>query len=265
MRRRSRLHGELGPALRGERFGQRGEDPDEVDKGKASRGECRRPGAAAAAHPPLGRADDEPDAEGSPEDAQALRPAFLVGDSGDVRLRQAQHHEPDQARRRAHQQQGPSPPPVGQAADERGAEHLRECIGGPEQSEEKRGCHELLRVVRQQGKHEAEAKKLDNDIDEQEELEKQAVRTSAMEEAAISTRSFILTPDAARQDLVRRHIYDQVTVAGIDKDYGIEELAPKQNIGDTGGNTIAEDATRQTTGKQKETSGARLRKLFGRE
>jgi len=167
MRRRSRLHGELGPALRGERFGQRGEDPDEVDKGKASRGECRRPVAPAAAHPPLGRADDEPDAEGSPEDAQALRPAFLVGDSGDVRLRQAQHHEPDQARRRAHQQQGPSPPPVGQAADERGAEHLRECIGGPEQSEEKRGCHELLRVVRQQGKHEAKAKKLDNDIDEQ--------------------------------------------------------------------------------------------------
>jgi hypothetical protein len=102
-----------------------------------------------------------------------------------------------------------------------------------------------------------------NDIDEQEELEKQAVRTSAMEEAAISTRSFILTPDAARQDLVRRHIYDQVTVAGIDKDYGIEELAPKQNIGDTGGNTIAEDATRQTTGKQNETAGARLRKMFG--
>ena len=43
-------------------------------------------------------------------------------------------------------------------------------------------------------------------------------------------------------------------------EYGIEELAPKQNIGDTGGNTIREDSTRQTTGKQDEKAGGRLRK-----
>jgi hypothetical protein len=103
-----------------------------------------------------------------------------------------------------------------------------------------------------------------NDVDEQEELEKQAVRTAAMEETAISTRSGILTPDAARQDLVRRNIYDKATVAGIAEDYGNDIVAPKQNIGATGGNTIAEDAGRQTTGKQDETVGGRLRKMFGR-
>ena len=103
------------------------------------------------------------------------------------------------------------------------------------------------------------------DVDEQEELEKQAVRTAALEEYAIATRSFILTPDASRNDLVRRNIYDKATVKGIEADYGIDELAPKQNIGDTGGNTIEEDAGRQTTGKQNETAGGRLRKIFGRK
>ena len=104
-----------------------------------------------------------------------------------------------------------------------------------------------------------------SDVDEQEELEKQAVRTAALEEYAIATRSFILTPDASRKDLVRRNIYDAATIKGITGEYGIEELAPKQNIGDTGGNTIREDSTRQTTGKQDETAGGRLRKMFGKE
>ena len=99
-----------------------------------------------------------------------------------------------------------------------------------------------------------------SDIDEQEELEKQAVRTAALEEYAIAARSFILTPDASRNDLVRRNIYDKATIASIEANYGIEELAPKQNIGDTGGNTIREDSKRQTTGKQDEKAGARLRK-----
>lgn len=103
------------------------------------------------------------------------------------------------------------------------------------------------------------------DIDEQEELEKQAVRTSAMEEVAISVRSGILPPDAARKDLVRRNIYDKATVAGIASDYGEDIVAPKQNIGDTGGNTIREDTTRQDTGKQDQKVGDRLRKFFGRE
>jgi hypothetical protein len=98
------------------------------------------------------------------------------------------------------------------------------------------------------------------DVDEQEELEKQAVRTSAMEEAAISVRSGILPPEAARKDLARRHIYDQATVAGIASDYGNDIVAPKQMVGGAGGNTIEEDAGRQTTGKQNETAGGRLRK-----
>lgn len=103
------------------------------------------------------------------------------------------------------------------------------------------------------------------DVDEQEELEKQAVRTAAAEEYAIATRSFILTPEAARNDMVRRNIYDEATIKNIEADYGKEELAPKQNVGDTGGNTLKEDSTRTTSGKQDEKAGARLRKLFGRE
>ena len=110
-----------------------------------------------------------------------------------------------------------------------------------------------------------DAEMIYSDVDEQEELEKQAVRTAALEETAISVRSFVLTPEAARNDLVRRHIYDAATVKGIEAKYGVDELAPKQNVGDTGGNTIREDATRQNTGKQEEKAGARLRKMFGKE
>jgi hypothetical protein len=101
-----------------------------------------------------------------------------------------------------------------------------------------------------------------NDKDEQEALEKQEVRTSAMEEMAIATRSGILTPDAARKDLVARGIYDEKTVAGIAEDYGNDIVAPsKDPIGQTGGNTIREDAGRQKTGKPNQTSGGRLRKV----
>lgn len=100
-----------------------------------------------------------------------------------------------------------------------------------------------------------------NDKDEQEELEKQEVRTKALEEAAIAARSFILTPDAIRKDLVRRGIYDDETIQGIPENYGIEQLAPSKNpVGQTGGNTIVEDAGRQNTGKINSTVGDRLRK-----
>ncbi|RPJ20969.1 MAG: hypothetical protein EHM33_27295 [Chloroflexi bacterium] len=103
-----------------------------------------------------------------------------------------------------------------------------------------------------------------NDKDEQEELERQEVRTAAMEEVAISVRSGILTPDAARKDLVARGIYDQKTIEGIPEDYGNEIVAPSKNpVGQTGGNTIREDANRNTTGKEKQKAGARLRKMFG--
>ena len=103
------------------------------------------------------------------------------------------------------------------------------------------------------------------DIDEQEELEKQAVRTAAMEETSMSVRNGVLTTDAARKDLVRRNIYDKATVEGIAADYGNDIVAPKQNIGFTGGNTIREDTNRQNTGKPDQTVGDRLRKFLGGE
>lgn len=102
-----------------------------------------------------------------------------------------------------------------------------------------------------------------NDKNEQEEMEKQEIRTKAMEEAAISVRSGILTPDAARKDLVRRGIYEEATIEGIEESYGEDIVAPKQNLGDTGGNTLADDASRTNTGKPSQTAGARLRKIFG--
>ena len=102
-----------------------------------------------------------------------------------------------------------------------------------------------------------------NDKNEQEEMEKQEIRTKAMEEAAISVRSGILTPDAARKDLVRRGIYEDETIEGIEESYGEDIVAPKQNLGDGGGNTLADDASRTETGKQSMTRGARLRKALG--
>lgn len=103
-----------------------------------------------------------------------------------------------------------------------------------------------------------------NDKDEQEQLERQEVRTKALEEVAISVRSGILTPQAARDDLVRRGIYDAETIEGIPEDYGNDIVDPGQNpVGQTGGNTLREDANRQDTGKQSMTAGARLRKALG--
>lgn len=103
-----------------------------------------------------------------------------------------------------------------------------------------------------------------NDKDEQEQLERQEVRTKAAEEYAISTRSGILTPDAARKDLVRRGIYTDETISGIPEDYGLDIVEPSRNpVGQAGGNTILEDTGRQNNGKQSQTMGARLRKMLG--
>lgn len=103
-----------------------------------------------------------------------------------------------------------------------------------------------------------------NDKDEQEELERQEVRTKALEEMAISVRSGIITPDAARRDLVKRGIYTEETISGIATDFGLSIVDPSMNmVGQTGGNTLREDANRQTTGKPNQTVGDRLRKAFG--
>ena len=101
------------------------------------------------------------------------------------------------------------------------------------------------------------------DSNQAEQLEMQEIRTKAMEEAVMSTRGGILTPQAARRDLVARGIYSAETVAGIAEDYGNDIVnKPSQTIGDRGGNTIREDVGRQDTGKTNETIGGRLRKVF---
>jgi len=99
-----------------------------------------------------------------------------------------------------------------------------------------------------------------NDRNEQEEIEKQEIRTKATEEAVMAVRAGILTPEAARQDLVSRGIYTKETVAGIAEDYGNDIVKPKQNVGDIGGSTVGEDTGRMDTGKPNETGGGRLRK-----
>jgi hypothetical protein len=104
-----------------------------------------------------------------------------------------------------------------------------------------------------------------NDKDEQEELERQEVRSRALEEYSMAIRNFVLTPGAARKDLVARGIYSEKTIEGIPEEYGIKEMDPSQNanpLGQTGGNTIREDVNRNTTGKQSQTVGDRLRKVF---
>jgi len=103
-----------------------------------------------------------------------------------------------------------------------------------------------------------------NDRNEQEELEKQEIRTKATEEAVMAVRAGILTPEAARKDLVRRGIYTRETVEGIEESYGDDIVKPKQNVGETGKSTVGEDAGRVETGKPDETTGGRLRKMFGR-
>jgi hypothetical protein len=105
-----------------------------------------------------------------------------------------------------------------------------------------------------------------NDKDEQEELERQEVRTKALEEAAISARAGILSPDAIRKDLVARGIYTEKTIADIPEEYGLDILIKggANPVGQTGGNTIAEDAARQETGQLNLTVGDRLRKTVDR-
>jgi hypothetical protein len=99
----------------------------------------------------------------------------------------------------------------------------------------------------------------------QDELEKQEIRTKAMEEIALSLRNGVLTPQAARDDLVRRGIYTRETVAGIAEEYGKDILLRgKGNVGQIGGNTMSEDTSRQDTGAQSQSVGDRLRKAFGR-
>lgn len=106
-----------------------------------------------------------------------------------------------------------------------------------------------------------------NDKNEQEELERQKVRTMAMEEAAIAVGKDILSPEAAARSLVARGIYDESEIAGLEEFWkkSQERKDMKQTVGSRGGNTIAEDVKRTPSGKTNETGGGRLKKWFGRK
>lgn len=104
-----------------------------------------------------------------------------------------------------------------------------------------------------------------NDKNEQEEMEKQEIRRKAVEETAIAINSGILSPEAAAKSLVRRGIYEEKDVEGLEEFW--KKMAEsksanpqKQPVGDKGGNTIGEDAGRVASGEQEQNAGARLRK-----
>lgn len=103
-----------------------------------------------------------------------------------------------------------------------------------------------------------------NDKNEQEELERQEVRTGAQEELAIAVNSHQLSPEAAARIMVRRGLWDEKDVVGLEEFWKQFEKNPEgtgQPVGDRGGNTIREDAGRQDKGKKKPNAGAALRKF----
>jgi len=107
-----------------------------------------------------------------------------------------------------------------------------------------------------------------SDKDEQEELERQEVRTKATEEMAILVNTKVLSPEAAAKSLVRRGILEEEEIAGLGEFWkkAMEEpKQPKQPVGSRGTNTIEEDAKRTDKSKTDLTVGDRLRKMFGRE
>lgn len=104
-----------------------------------------------------------------------------------------------------------------------------------------------------------------SDKDEQEELERQEVRTKASEEYAILINSGVLSPEAAAKSLVMRGIMDEKEIAGLEDFWKTNLEQRKQMVGSRGGNTIREDATRVDTGKPNMTVGDRLRKVFSRD
>ena len=94
-----------------------------------------------------------------------------------------------------------------------------------------------------------------------EELEKQEIRTKAMEEMTMAARAGILNPDSIRKILVNRGIYTEAEVKDIPADYGLDILVPtKAPIGQIGGNTARADAGRTDKGQIDPTKGGQLLK-----
>lgn len=101
-----------------------------------------------------------------------------------------------------------------------------------------------------------------NDKNEQEEMEKQEIRTKALEEAAIAARSKLFPRKNLAQNLVDRGLYPSID--DIPEDFWNDEnqIETRNPVGQRGGNTIREDANRVPSGETEENSGARLRKSF---
>lgn len=96
-----------------------------------------------------------------------------------------------------------------------------------------------------------------DDKNQQEESEKQNIRTAAMEEAAIAANAKIFPRKFIAEDLVNRGIYPEMK--DIPEDFWKdEEPGTGQPVGNRSGNTIAEDAKRTKTGN----SGGRLKKAI---
>jgi hypothetical protein len=123
-----------------------------------------------------------------------------------------------------------------------------------------------------------------NDKNQQEEMERQVVRTKASEEAAIIVNAKIFPAETVAKSLVRRGIFEQKDLDETPPDWWKlaqdAELAKLrgqlvgggadptlessgQPVGNRGGNTIAQDVKRQNTGKPNQTIGGRLKKILG--
>jgi hypothetical protein len=96
--------------------------------------------------------------------------------------------------------------------------------------------------------------------DEEKELSKQTLRKLFQEEMALALRNGYLDPDAARKIGIKRGLYTEQDMADIPIGYGADFVRPKQLLGQTGGNTIAEDSDRKDVGVPDNTVGDRLRK-----
>jgi hypothetical protein len=105
------------------------------------------------------------------------------------------------------------------------------------------------------------------DRDEEKVIDKQTLRKLFQEEMALAIRNDVMDPQRARQIGIKRGLYTEADFAGMPPDYGVVPIrsGPKQNIGQTGGNTVSEDSARTDVGTPNNTIGARLRKMITRK
>lgn len=102
-----------------------------------------------------------------------------------------------------------------------------------------------------------------DDKNQQDELEKQEIRSKAMEEMVMAVRAGILDPASARKILTDRKIYTPDQLSGMAEDYGLDIVAPsKAPIGQVGGSNVAENSARQDKGQIDSKKGGQLTKEY---